>query len=578
MHLISLIANKETFKSVYFNEVGVSLVVGKRKSQSSVDKVKSKKMTYNGVGKSLMVALIHFCLGSSNNQEFEKKIPGWEFCLKFRIKGKEYISKRNTSSQDECILNDKKYTKTELGNLLKKELFLFSEVVGLGFRSLLTRFIRPEKSAYVSFDSTDTREPAYDKLIRNAFLLGIDTNLIEKKRSLKKELDVAKRHATLLSESAKLKTSAKRSKNVAIELKDIDDKIKTLENDLKVFRIAENYTEIQEEVNSLKRFIQETENKKITRLNALRSIEVSLENNPDIPSEKLIQLYKEADILMPENVVRKLDEVVSFHKRFIESRVKRLSSEQSRLFNDVEEIDKRLEELQLDYNTKIKYLSTNKAYDEIVKLTTLLHDLKSRSAKLQEFQNEMDLYKSKKEKILIELHNQNIKSQEYIKTIGEVLDKNLNRFRLFSSRLYHDKPGGISLESNEGENKIRFNLNVTIKDDKSDGINEAKIFCYDLTVLTGKHNHNMCTIVHDSRLFSDIDPRQRSKILKIAHETTLEQNMQYIATVNEDQIESMREWLTPDEYTKLVTNNIVLELTDESEEEKLLGIQVDLDY
>jgi len=79
MRLISLTANKESFHPVCFNETGMTLIVGMQKKTDE----DSSKRTYNGVGKSLLTALIHYCLGSSRIQAFEDKLEGWEFQLKF---------------------------------------------------------------------------------------------------------------------------------------------------------------------------------------------------------------------------------------------------------------------------------------------------------------------------------------------------------------------------------------------------------------------------------------------------------------------------------------------------------------
>ena len=56
MKLLKLSANKNSFRPVIFNKEGISLITGRRKSSSDAD-------TYNSVGKSLMIYLIHFCLG-----------------------------------------------------------------------------------------------------------------------------------------------------------------------------------------------------------------------------------------------------------------------------------------------------------------------------------------------------------------------------------------------------------------------------------------------------------------------------------------------------------------------------------
>ena len=60
MRLVSLTANQPSFKPVRFNKTGVSFIVASQKDRANSD----THTTYNGVGKSLLVSLVHFCLGA----------------------------------------------------------------------------------------------------------------------------------------------------------------------------------------------------------------------------------------------------------------------------------------------------------------------------------------------------------------------------------------------------------------------------------------------------------------------------------------------------------------------------------
>jgi hypothetical protein len=51
---------------------------------------------------------------------------------------------------------------------------------------------------------------------------------------------------------------------------------------------------------------------------------------------------------------------------------------------------------------------------------------------------------------------------------------------------------------------------------------------------------------------------------------------QYIATVNQNQLNNLQKVLSPEEYDAIITNNTILTLTDESDAAKLLGIKVDI--
>ena len=85
MKLLSLGANKESFHTVHFKE-GVNIIVGKQ----AAPRKENSEDTYNGVGKSMILHLIHFCLGSNKIPSFEKQIPDWEFTLRFVNNGQQY--------------------------------------------------------------------------------------------------------------------------------------------------------------------------------------------------------------------------------------------------------------------------------------------------------------------------------------------------------------------------------------------------------------------------------------------------------------------------------------------------------
>jgi len=69
--------------------------------------------------------------------------------------------------------------------------------------------------------------------------------------------------------------------------------------------------------------------------------------------------------------------------------------------------------------------------------------------------------------------------------------------------------------------------------------------------------------------------RATGYIFKIANEYTLSNKAQYIASLNEDQLISMKEQLSNDEFETILTKNIILELTDKSQKANF-RIQVDL--
>ena len=144
-----------------------------------------------------------------------------------------------------------------------------------------------------------------------------------------------------------------------------------------------------------------------------------------------------------------------------------------------------------------------------------------------------------------------------------------------AKKFYPNKSSGLIIKNNEGDNKLRFNIIAKIEDDASDGINEVKIFCFDILILLSKIS-KIRFLFHDSRLLANMDPRQRKVLFEIVNKFSLNNEFQYICSINEDTLYSIESEMKPEEFVESIKNNIILELTDKSPESKLLGVQVDI--
>lgn len=185
MKLLKLIADKESFHPIIFKD-GINVIVGKKSTPDQ----KVDGNTFNGVGKSLIVHLIHFCLCSNAIKTLEQKLPDWTFTLVFSHEGNEHSISRNTSKQGQITLNGKARgltaTRKFLTDLLKVD-------EGLNFQPLLSAFVRRYRASYIRYDQTSIYPNEYDSLLYNGFLLGLNTELISKKKELRVEHEALKK-------------------------------------------------------------------------------------------------------------------------------------------------------------------------------------------------------------------------------------------------------------------------------------------------------------------------------------------------------------------------------------------------
>ena len=181
MKLLSLKANQSSFHAIDFND-GMNIIVGRQVAPHS----KNDGNTYNGVGKSLILHLIHFCLGSRKMESLEKGLPDWEFTLTFEIEGNEYYCTRAVSHQNEIEFCGKMLKPKDVQSKLLKLCFgLESTPKDMTWTTLFSRFVRRYRLCYTSFDGFVLKESDYSKILNNCFLLGIDTDLIVRKRELR---------------------------------------------------------------------------------------------------------------------------------------------------------------------------------------------------------------------------------------------------------------------------------------------------------------------------------------------------------------------------------------------------------
>lgn len=575
MKLLKLSANQESFHTVRFNESGVSLIVAKSITNQAKD-------TYNSVGKSLTVALVHFCLGSNRNDAFEEKLPDWEFYLDFDINGVRHTTARATSAQDTIELDGESLSLTEFRDRLGKEAFnLHAPVKNLTFRTLISRFIRPEKSSYNNYFVPIVQEEDYSRLLNASYLLGLDIDRVVSKEQLKAEYDDVKKLGDKLEKDPTIKSFFLKDsgeEDLEISIVALESKIEGLKKDIAAFVIAEDYTEVKIEADQISAQLRKQRNEATKLRIAIKNIQQSLAVKPDITRQQLLDFYQEANVVIGEMVRKRLEDLEKFNAQILESRSRSLSEELRRFESRLSQVEQEIMRLEKEENEKLAYLGSHGALDDYTCLTRLLSESELMLKSQQQYKQLIREYKTRQQELKKAFAEENLSTSQYLSDIDDHIKKNISLFKSLTDAFYADKPSGITIVNNEGTNKIRFNINAKITDDAGDGVNDVRTFCYDWTLLLGHYNHNVDFIFHDSRIVSDLDSRQVVSMLRVAKENTAKCEYQYILSLNEANLKGVEAILTPEEYKELVTDNVILELTDESNAGKLLGIQVDLKY
>lgn len=572
MKLISLSANKPSFHTVLFRD-GINIIVGKQVAPPC----ENDGNTYNGVGKSLSMHLVHFCLGANAIDSFTQKLEDWEFTLKFSIGGNEYYAKRNTSNQNKIEINGetlkiKDFRQKMFGLCFDVE----DDIKYLTWNTLFSRFVRRYRSCYSTFDGFVPKESDYSKLLNNCYLLGLDTDLIIKKRELRDKQTASSATEKAIKNDPLFRQYYLGKHDAEIDVADLQYRIAELEKQIAAFKISNNYHELEIEANDKSYKKKQYENRRVIISNNIKNIESALQETSQIKDEKLLKVYEAANVEIPNMVKKKLDDVLQFHKDLVESRNSRLRKELNKQKAELKELDGKIADLGVQMDELLDYLNSHGALEEYVALTKQLTSLKNELNRIEEYQKILKTYKDTKLDIKTEFIAQDKEADSYLEDINEKLIKLMNQYSGFAKKFYPKKRSGLSVKNNSGENMLRYSLDARIEDDSSDGVNEVRVFCFDLLILLNKIS-NIRFLMHDSRLFANMDPRQREMLFRILNEVCSSNNIQYICSINEDAMASVKSFMTEEEYDSIICDNIILELKDDAPESKLLGMQVDID-
>jgi len=573
MKLVRLSSNKESFRTIEFNSAGISILAAMRVSEDN-------KKTYNSVGKSLALYLVHYCFGANSTEDFDLKLTGWEFQLEFTISDQSHSIVRIVSEPGTVIFNENEIKIKDLKEKLADLIFtLPKKSKFLTFRSLISRFIRGSKGSYIEYDRfiDEEQKNPFSQLRNNSLVLGLDNDKVLVKGSLKEKLDKVKELKKNIENDSVLKSFFQSDDTDEFDLKiaDLELKTKSLKNSLSSFEIAEDYNQIKLEADRISLELKDVRNQRTKIQNTLNNISKSLKIEPDISRSKLLGFYKRAEFELDDLVKKKLLDIEKFNKKLLSNRQKRLMQDKEMFEERLKDYNRNIARLGKLENEKLQYLDTHGALDEFSQLNKQLGEYTKQLERIRSYQKLLEEYQNQVEDTEQEFVAENKEAREYL---NKTRDERIQRLSIFSEltkEFYSDKPSAIFVKNNEGINKTRYDIQAKLQDDAGDAVNEVKIFCFDWTILKNQMNHIVKFIFHDSRITDGMDTRQLATLFRVAHR---EKTFQYIISLNQDRLDNLKGELSKEEYDEIIEDNIVLRLSDESDQNKLLGVQIDLNY
>jgi uncharacterized protein YydD (DUF2326 family) len=548
----SIFSNQDSFKTVEFRS-GFNVILADCTETSSV------RDSRNGLGKSTLIQIIHFCLGAAIQKGTpfkEPKLSDWSFSLNLTLTGKEIVVTRHIGAPAKVILQGDFsdwiiQPKTE-GSIRSLKIEDWKKVLGSlvfnlpineerqfppSFRTLISYFIRPDKDAFSNPFEFFRKQMEWQKQVYNTFLLGFaweDASDWQEIKEREKILDNLKKlkKTNQTGVSTRIIGSVGELQSAKVR---IEQQRRRRQIELSNFRVHPQYNELQQEANFLTTEIHDITNENLLNRQLLAFYQSSIEQESTPSQNQVVRLYESAGIELPGLVSRRLEEVENFHHQIIENRSEFLSIEINRLTRTIGELDILIREKTDRRASRLEVLQTHGALEEYTRLQELyletvssLNDINQRITELQQIEDGKSALKIEKEQL------QRKARRDYQERITQS-ERAIALFNENSQALYN-APGTLAIDVVPNG----FQFKVDIERDRSEGIGKMKIFCYDLMLaqLWSQNTSSPHILIHDSTIFDGVDERQVALALELSARESERLGFKYICTLNSDEIPS----------------------------------------
>ena len=549
MNITRIACDRLSFRTLNFNTEGVSLILGD--GSASPDEEGSS----NGVGKTLAAYLLHHCLGANTDRRLKKAVPNWNFILVFHINGVEHVIERHGDGK-EVRIDGRRTSFSGLKQWLSNTgvIYLDPNVPNLSWRALIKRFARYKRNDCVE-PLRMNKEPDFDSELRSLYLLGLECTLAIRKQAVKAELEKINVTTELWKSDSSLREMFRSGTQPKLRAEWLEREIPRLRSDLDNFQVAENYRHIEQNALEITRRLEAVSQREAQVEYSRSLIQDALETHPDITREDLLSLYAGAKEIFREETLAHFEAVEQFHTTLSANR-------RSRLTQDLTGVTAQLAELQLQRASLAQArdrcyqeLQGKHALDEYASLAAQVANLEEELARIREYINFSNGLQERALEQRERRVEQDREANAYLLT-DPVRDANIF-YKGIAEAMYPSAPSGIVLETNTGDNKIRFNIAVEIEGEDSDGINSARILCFDWLLLMRGANHAVNFLWHDNRLFADIAPNARAAWFTYVVRNIRGTGKQYIASINTENYEAMRPYLPADVQEALAASVIM---------------------
>jgi len=576
----SVSANQQSFHTVTFT-TGLNVILAER------SEVSTEKDTRNGLGKSTLIEIIDFCLGSRATKGkglLIEPLEQWVFTLEITLGGNRVNVRRAVADQSRIVIdgptkgwpeqpdNDEEtgervFKADRWRSLLGWALFdLPGSTDQLSYRpsyrSLISYFVRRGPDAYTSPFRHFRQQKTWDIQLHTAYLLGMNWEYAARWQALKDQEEGVKAIEKAIKTGA-MEGAIGTVGELETQRIQLEQKTAAAKQALNTFRVHPQYESVQQDADRLTKEIHNLVNLNVVDRRRLARYEESIKEEKPPAAMSLERLYEESGLVFPDAVKRTLDESRIFHHTIVSNRRDFLEIEIKRIQQTIDEREVRIRELTELRAEVMQVLQTHGALQEMTKHQELHMALQGTLDRVEVHLREMKNLKTTK---------RNVKTMkaELVQTAEQDHEQRRSVWsavvRLFNehSQALYKSPGKLVIDVGD----TGYKYQVDIARSGSEGIEKMKIFCFDLAVLQlqMQTRQGIDFLIHDTLMYDSVDARQRALAFERAHEVTTTLGGQYICTINSDMVPT-------EDFTKgfEFQQHVRLTLSDATPSGSLLG-------
>ncbi|WP_116789530.1 DUF2326 domain-containing protein [Flavobacterium psychrotrophum] len=530
----------ENTKPIYF-DTGLNFILGERDGSSNKT---------NGVGKSMSIEFINFCLLRKKDGSRVLKIPrnvlspDTLICLDMSIHGKELTILRSIKNADrpEIIVNGNRTTFDTLDNALYylNDLYYTDESninLNPSFRELMNPSIRDERSEFkdiVSYFDTKSRIPP--DFAPTLYLLDFD---IAAYRLAKITIREIERLASIISQlrSSLTHNGLRNLSDVRAQVNSMDGELKKLEDELEELKTFESFDAIENQLVDID-----------TALDSLRAehtfLKLSIKKIRSLPvvekidEEDVLFIYEQFKDGLGKQLKKSFDEVnefktkiENFQNHIIDEKLKSLISKHKQVNSDIRALD--------DERAGILNVFDKKGVFKNLKQSLAIYHQRSEESSLIRTQlknydaNNLDKNRQKanKSKLVTKIDECIVENEDKVKSFNLTIS-DIHEYIMGNRGCSFDI---VTVNKDTYKDIVRFNM--TIDYGGSHSVERVKVFIYDLALLLNENTKlkHPNLLIHDNIFDVDQDTLLRSLNYLYSQDTS---KFQYILTLNSDKFDS----------------------------------------